>query len=64
VSSLTENTEETNEARHECAERDISEWNIRSQIESSEFSLPAAHQMKQRKECSKFLKKKNRYFKT
>jgi hypothetical protein len=25
VSSLTENTEETNEARHECAERDISE---------------------------------------
>jgi hypothetical protein len=42
VSSSTENTEVTNEARDECTERDISERNIRSQIESSEFSRPAA----------------------
>jgi hypothetical protein len=46
VSSLTENTEETNEARDECTEREISERNISSQIESSEFSRPAARKRK------------------
>jgi uncharacterized membrane-anchored protein len=40
VSSLRENNEETNAARDECTERDISEQNIRSQIEKPHTSKP------------------------
>jgi hypothetical protein len=48
VSSLSENIDETNEATDECTERGISEKNICSQIESSEFSRPAARKGKNR----------------
>jgi hypothetical protein len=47
VSSLSENTDETNEAIDECT-GDISWRNIRSQIDSSEFSRPAARKRKNR----------------
>jgi hypothetical protein len=67
VFSLTENTEETNEARDECTERDISERNILSQIESSQFSCPPARKRKKRQpdeveaRIFEILKKKNNF---
>jgi hypothetical protein len=69
VSSLSENIDETNEARDECTERDISERNIRSQIESSEFSRPAARKRKNRQQDeveARMLEilEKNRYSRT